>query len=248
MNTTFAGARTVITGGASNSAQSFDIGAFVARYGGTMRCIYKAGERLFVQDEAAHRLFYIQQGKVQITVVSARGKEAILSILGAGDFCGEGCVIAERTEIGTATCVTDCVIAGLERTNVVRAIRQDAGFAEFFIGCVLRQALELRERLLSHLFDTSELRLARVLLRLASYGKHGRQGTIMKTIDQETLAQMVGTTRSRVNYFMNRFRKLGYIDYNSASIVVHPSLADAILRDAAFALPEHEAPAMAYGK
>jgi CRP/FNR family transcriptional regulator, cyclic AMP receptor protein len=217
-----------VAGGSFESKQPFDIEAFVARYGGATRCTFRAKERLFVQAEPANRVFYIQEGQVQLTVVSAHGKEAILSIAGPGDFCGESCVIANLVWAPTATCITDTVVASLDRQSVIRAIREDAAFAEFFSVCVLSRAFELRDNLLSHLFDSSEVRLARVLLRLANYGKEGQQGTIIKAIDQEALAQMIGTTRPRVNYFMNKFRKQGYIDYNGA-IVVHDALLKAFL-------------------
>jgi len=217
-----------VAGGSFESRQPFDIEAFVTRYGGTTRCAFKAKERLFVQAEPADRVFYIHEGQVQLTVVSAHGKEAILSIAGPGEFCGESSVIADRVWAPTATCITDTIAACLDRRSVVRAIREDPAFAEFFSVCVLSRAFELRDNLLSHLFDSSEVRLARVLLRLANYGKEGQQGTIIKAIDQEALAQMIGTTRPRVNYFMNKFRKQGYIDYNGA-IVVHDALLKAFL-------------------
>lgn len=222
-----------VAAGAFDAKQSFNIEAFVERYGGTTACLFKAGERLFAQAEPANRIFYIQEGQVQLSVISAHGKEAILGVAGAGDFCGDGCVIADLVRGGTATCMTDCIITKLDRTSVIRAIRQDAAFAEFFIVCALRRAFGLRDNLLSHLFDSSEIRLARVLLRLADYGKEGQRGTIIKGIDQEALAQMIGTTRSRVNQFMNKFRKLGYIDYDSTIVVYRDRLLALLQEDAA---------------
>ena len=229
MNSAFHG-RPAVVSGAFEGKQAFDVDAFVARYGGTTRCVFRTGERLFIQEEPANRLFYIQEGQVQITVVSAQGKEAILSILGASDFCGEGCVVAGRVRSGTATCIADSLITKLDRASLIHAVRQDAAFAEFFLVRVLTRAAGLRESLLSHLFDSSEVRLARILLRLANYGTEGRKGTIIKAMDQEALAQMVGTTRSRVNYFMNKFRRLGYIDYNGA-IAVNAGLLKDFLRE-----------------
>jgi len=225
--------RVAVAAGAFDAKQSFDIVAFVERYGGTTSCSFKAGERLFVQAEPANRIFFIQEGQVQLSVISAHGKEAILGVLGAGDFCGEGCVIATLVRGATATCVTDCVMTKLDRTSVIRAIREDAAFAEFFIVCALRRAFGLRDNLLSHLFDSSEIRLARVLLGLADYGKEGQRGTIIKRIDQEALAQMIGTTRSRVNQFMNKFRKLGYIDYDSTIVVYRDRLSALLQEDVA---------------
>jgi hypothetical protein len=154
MNPTFDGRRAVASG-AFEAKQAFDIEAFVARYGGATRCAFRAGERLFTQEEPSTRLFYIQEGQVQLTVVSAQGKEAILSILGAGDFCGESCLVAGRVRTGTATCIADSFIAKLNRASIIRAIRQDTAFAEFFLVRVLFRAFGLRESLLSHLFDSS---------------------------------------------------------------------------------------------
>ncbi len=228
MNSTLDG-RPAVDGGAFDAKQVFDVEAFVARYGGVTRRAFKAGERLFLQAEPSSRLFYIQEGQVQLTVVSPQGKEAILSIVGAGDFCGESCLVAGCVRSATATCLTDSFVAKLDRASLIRAIRQDTAFAEFFLVRVLFRAFGLRESLLSHLFDSSEVRLARILLRLANYGKEGRKGTIIKAIDQELLAQMVGTTRSRVNYFMNKFRRLGYIEYGG-TIVVHAALLEDFLR------------------
>jgi len=225
--------RVAVAAGAFEARQSFNIEIFVERYGGTTACSFKAGERLFVQAEPANRIFYVQEGQVQLSVISAHGKEAILGVVGAGDFCGDGGVIAGLIRGATATCITDCVIAKLDRTNITRAIREDAAFAEFFIVCALRRAFGLRDSLLSHLFDSSEIRLARVLLRLADYGKEGQRGTIIKGVDQEALAQMIGTTRSRVNQFMNKFRKLGYIDYDSTIVVYRDRIASLLREDAA---------------
>jgi CRP/FNR family transcriptional regulator, cyclic AMP receptor protein len=243
MTSTFDG-RPAVASGAFDARQAFDVEAFVARYGGTTRCAFKAGEQLFIQDEPANRLFYIQEGKVRLAVVSAQGKEAILSIIGAGDFCGESCVVAGRVRSGTATCVTDCLIAKLDRASLIRAIRQDSAFAEFFLVRVLSRAAGLRNSLLSHLFDSSEVRLARILLRLANNGTEGRKGTILKAIDQEALAQMVGTTRSRVNYFMNKFRRLGYVDYNS-TIIVHAALLENFVREESLGSPRAAKPTAA---
>lgn len=243
MTSTFDG-RPPVASGAFDAKQAFDVEAFIARHGGATRCAFKAGEQLFVQDEPANRAFYIHEGQVRLTVVSAQGKEAILGILGAGDFCGESCVVGGRVRSGTASCVTDSLIAKLDRVSVIRAIRQDAAFAEFFLVGVLSRAAGLRKSLLSHLFDSSEVRLARILLRLARYGTEGRKGTILKAIDQEALAQMVGTTRSRVNYFMNKFRRLGYVDYND-TIVVHAALLENFVREELLGSPRAAKPTAA---
>jgi CRP/FNR family transcriptional regulator, cyclic AMP receptor protein len=213
------------TGGAK---QKFDVDAFAKSYGGTTRLTLRSGARLYVQGEPADSLFHVQTGQIQLAVVSPVGKEAILSVLGAGDFCGESCLVADHVRAATAMCITDSVVARLERGNVIRAIREDPAFAEFFVVSVIARAFRLRDSLISQLFDSTERRLARVLLVLANYGKEG--ATAIDHYDQEALAQMIGTTRSRVNHFMNKFRKLGYIDYNG-HIDVHSSLLNVVLHD-----------------
>jgi CRP/FNR family cyclic AMP-dependent transcriptional regulator len=213
-----------------DAKQKFDVDAFAKSYGGTTRLTLKSGARLYVQGEPSNGLFYIRKGQLQLTVVSAFGKEAILSVLGDGDFCGESCLVAGHVRAATAMCITDSVIARLERASVVRAIHQDPAFAEFFVVSTITRAFRLRDSLISQLFNSTERRLARQLLLLANYGKDGRPQTTINNLDQEALAQMIGTTRSRVNYFMNKFRKLGYIDYNG-HIDVHSSLLNVVLQD-----------------
>jgi CRP-like cAMP-binding protein len=222
------------TGGAK---QTFDVDAFAKNYGGTTRLTLGSGARLYVQGGPADGLFHIQKGQVQLAVVSPFGKEAILSVLGAGDFCGESCLVADNLRAATAMCTTDSVVARLERANVIRAIREDPAFAEFFVVSVIMRAFRLRDSLISQLFDSTERRLARVLLLLANYGQEGRPATAIDNHDQEALAQMIGTTRSRVNYFMNKFRKLGYINYNG-HIDVYSSLLNVVLRDETSQVPE----------
>jgi CRP/FNR family transcriptional regulator, cyclic AMP receptor protein len=225
-----------VTEHAFETRQSLDLGNFAARFGGVTRLAFKSGAQLFAQGEPANCLFFIQEGQVQLTVVSSHGKEAILSVLGAGDFCGESCLSGGKARISTAVCIADTAVARLERANIVRAIREDALFAEFFIVCVLKRAFHLRDNLLSQLFDSTERRLARTLLLLANHGKNGASGSVINNLDQEALAQMIGTTRSRVNYFMNKFRRLGYIDYNGR-IDVHGSLLDMVRSNDAGAKP-----------
>jgi CRP/FNR family cyclic AMP-dependent transcriptional regulator len=212
------------------SKRTFDIESFAKTYGGVTRSTFKPGARLYVQGEPANCMFYVLHGQVELAVVSPVGKEAILSVLNAGDFCGESCLVADQFRVSTALCIADSVIARLERANVVRAIQQDPSFAEFFLVCVLTRAFQLSDSLVSQLFNSTERRLARVLLSLANYGKDGEPETVIDHLDQEALAQMVGSTRSRVNFFMNKFRKLGYIDYNG-HIDVHSSLLNVVLHD-----------------
>jgi CRP-like cAMP-binding protein len=170
---------------------------------------------------------------VQLTVVSTEGKEGVIAVLDAGAFCGEGCLIGEPIRMSAATAMTRCVVARLEKATVVRAIHEDQTFSELFLTYVLKRTARLTETLVDQLFNSSEKRLARVLLLLANYGKEGRTETVINKIDQETLAQMIGATRSRVNFFMNKFRKLGLIEYNG-QIHVHSSLLSVVLHDPPF--------------
>ena len=208
------------------TAESFDVEAFATRYGGVAKFILKAGATLYAQGQAASCLFYVEKGRVRLSVLSPKGKEAIVAILDAGDFCGEDCLGGEPARVATASCVTDAIVARLEHSCVARAIRRDPQFAEFYLAYVLNRATALREQLISQFFDSSEQRLARILLALTRRNNGRRTDPVIRAFDQEALAQMVGTTRSRVNYFMNKFRKLGYIDYKD-DIVVYDALAHA---------------------
>jgi CRP/FNR family transcriptional regulator, cyclic AMP receptor protein len=191
-----------------------------------------ARHAVFLQGDVADCIFYIRKGQIQLTVLSMEGKEAVIALLDAGDFCGEGCLVGEPLRMSTATTLTKCVIARLEKSAVIRAIHEDAEFSEFLVQYVLKQTARLTDTLVDQLFNSSEKRLARVLLLLANYGKEGRTETVINNINQDTLAQMIGSTRSRVNFFMNKFRKLGLIDYNG-KIHVHSSLLSVVLHDQA---------------
>jgi len=230
-----------VSGRSFEGTQSFDLESFAAKFGGTTTSTVKAGTSLYRQGERADCLFYLQAGQVQLTVVSPEGKQAIIAVLNAGDFCGEGALISEKLWVSTATCLADSVVARIERANVIRAIQQDPLFAEFYLVYILNRTVRLRDSLISQLFDSSERRLARILLLLANYGTEGRKETVIGNLDQEALAQMVGTTRSRVNHFMNKFRKLGYIDYNG-DIAVHSSLLNVVLQDQPLGEPENTMP------
>jgi CRP/FNR family transcriptional regulator, cyclic AMP receptor protein len=185
---------------------------------------------LFSQGDTADSIFYVREGRLQLTVVSMEGKEAVIALLNAGDFCGEGCLVGEPVRMSTATAIAKCVVARMEKAAVIRAIHEDAAFSEFLVNYVLKRTARLTDTLVDQLFNSSEKRLARVLLLLANYGKEGRTDTVINKIDQETLAQMIGSTRSRVNFFMNKFRKLGLIEYNG-KIHVHSSLLSVVLHD-----------------
>jgi CRP/FNR family transcriptional regulator, cyclic AMP receptor protein len=207
-----------------------DPAVFVARYGGVIEASYGAKHALYSQGDAADCIFYFQKGRAQIKVVSKGGKEAVIAVVEAGDFCGEGCLVGEQLRMSTVVTMTESLVSRLEKAAVIRAIHDDLGFAQFFLMYVLNRTSRLTDDLIDHMFNSSEKRLARILLLLANYGKEGRVETVISKIDHQTLAQMVGTTRSRVNFFMNKFRKLGYIDYNGR-ITVHSSLLNVVLLD-----------------
>lgn len=226
----FADKRSLVVGELSGRKQSFDVQAFAAIYGGVTRLRIPAGATIYAGGEPPDCLFYIETGQALLKVVSPQGKEAIIAVLDAGEFCGDGCVAGHPLPMSTAKCITDSIIIRLEKTNMIRALRQDRAFAEFYLAYVLNRVGRLRDSLISQLTDTSERRLARILLQLSNYGQAGRNGTIIRNVDQEALAQMVGTTRSRINQFMNKFRRLGYINYNG-EIVVQGSLWDAVLNE-----------------
>lgn len=214
---------------AGSAKLAFDPRAFDAKHGGVTICRYAENHTLCAQGDPADTVFFIQHGRVKLTVLSEQGKERVVAILETGDFCGEGCLADQRQFASTATTMTSCVIVRLERAAVARALHEDASFSEFFVSYLLARNLKLTEDLTHYLFDSSERRLARVLLMLADHEKH-REKVPLPKINQQTLAKMVGTTRSRVNYFMNKFRRLGFIEYNG-HIKVDPSLLNAALHD-----------------
>lgn len=175
-------------------------------------------------------MFYIQKGKVKVTVVSEQGKEAVVAMLGANDFVGEGCLAGQTRRIATVATMTECVVARLEKAAIVRVLHDEPAFSEMFIAHLLTRAIRVEADLIDQLFNSSEKRLARLLLLLANFGKEGKPEPVIAKISQETLAEMIGTTRSRVSFFMNKFRKLGFIEYNGG-IEVHSSLLNVILHD-----------------
>ncbi len=175
-------------------------------------------------------MFYIESGKVKLTVISRRGKEAVVAILGAGDFLGEECLAGQKQRITTATALAECRIVRIDKAAVIQALRDDPEFSELFLAHLLERNIRAQEDLVDQLFNSSEKRLARVLLLLANYGGQRQPGRVIERISQETLAKMVGTTRSRVSYFMNKFRKMGFIKYNG-SLEVNSSLMNVVLHD-----------------
>jgi CRP/FNR family transcriptional regulator, cyclic AMP receptor protein len=216
---------------ATKSRQSFDPKSFLALVGeGRSIGEYRKDEIVFSQGDPADAVFYIQSGKVKVTVVSEQGKEAVVAMLGTNDFFGEGCLAGQAQRIATVATMTDSVIVRLEKAAIVRVIHQEPAFSGMFIAHLLARAIRVEADLVDQLFNSSEKRLARMLLLLANFGKDEKPEPILAKISQETLADMIGTTRSRVSFFMNKFRKLGLIDYNG-SIEVHSSLLNVVLHE-----------------
>jgi CRP/FNR family transcriptional regulator, cyclic AMP receptor protein len=210
---------------------SFNPKAFLAKVGeGRHIGKYRKSEIVFSQGDPADKVFYIQKGKVKVTVVSAQGKEAVVAILGTNDFFGEGCLGGQVQRLSTAATMDASVIVGLEKAAIVRVLHEEPAFSEMFIAHLLGRTIRVEADLVDQLFNSSEKRLARLLLLLANFGKEGSPQPMIAKISQETLAEMIGTTRSRVSFFMNKFRKLGFITYNGG-IRVHSSLLNAVLHD-----------------
>jgi CRP/FNR family cyclic AMP-dependent transcriptional regulator len=211
--------------------RSFDTKSFLARVGdGQSVGKYRKGQIVFSQGDAGDAVFYIQKGKAKLTVVSEQGKEAVIAILGTDEFFGEACLAGQVQRIATVTTMTDSVIARLEKSAIIQVIHQEPKFSEMFIAHLLGRAIRVEADLVDQLFNSSEKRLARMLLLLANFGKEGAPEPVIAKISQETLAEMIGTTRSRVSFFMNKFRKLGFIEYNGG-IEVHSSLLNVVLHD-----------------
>jgi CRP/FNR family cyclic AMP-dependent transcriptional regulator len=210
---------------------SFDPQVFISTVGsGRTISEYKKGEVVFLQGDPADAVFYILQGKVKVSVVSEQGKEAVVGICGPDEFCGEGCLTGQTRRLATTVALTDCKIMRLEKAALSRVIHEEPVFGEFFIAHLLARTVRFEEDLADLLFNFSEKRLARALLLLANFGDDGKPRLISAKISQETLAEMIGTTRSRVSHFMNKFRAMGLIDYNG-HIEVHASLLSVVLND-----------------
>jgi CRP-like cAMP-binding protein len=186
---------------------------------------------VFRQGQPADSLFYIRRGKVKLTVISQQGKEAIVAILGPGEFFGEGCLAGQLLRMATAVAMTDCTLDKIEKSLMTRILHEQHDVSEMFVQHLLARNIRYEADLVDQLFNSSEKRLARILLLLAHFGKESRAETVFPTINQDTLAQMVGTTRSRVSHFMNKFRNLGFIDYDGAGLTVHSGLLNVVLHD-----------------
>jgi CRP/FNR family cyclic AMP-dependent transcriptional regulator len=213
--------------------RDFDPRKFLATIGVGRKVVsFRKKQTIFTQGDAADAIFYIQEGKVSLTVVSQIGKEATLGILSAGEFFGEGSLAGQALRMGSATAMTDCELLQIDKKAMILALHREHAFSDMFVAYLLARNIRYEEDLVDQLFNSSEKRLARVLLLLAHFGKEGVPETVVPKISQETLAEMVGTTRSRVSFFMNRFRKLGFVEYDAGSgLQVHSSLLNVVLHD-----------------
>jgi CRP/FNR family cyclic AMP-dependent transcriptional regulator len=210
---------------------TFEPEAFLATVGeGRSLIQLRLGQTIFSQGDSADALFFIQKGKVKITTVSRHGKEAVVAILSKADFFGEGCLAGQPLRISTAAAIVDCTIARLEKAEVIRVLHEQPAFSELFMRYLLARNIRMEADLIDQLFNSSEKRLARLLLLLANFGKEGAPQPVLAAISQETLAEMIGTTRSRVSHFMNKFRRLGFIEYNG-HLEVHSSLLSVVLHE-----------------
>ena len=200
--------------------------------GGRKIAAFPKKQTIFVQGDPSDCVFYIQKGKVRLTVVSPSGKEATIGILNEGDLFGEGCLTGQPLRMCSATAMTDCSVMRIDKKSMMEVLHREHAFSDMFVAYLLTRNIRYEEDLVDQLFNSSEKRLARMLLLLAHFGKEGVPETLVPKISQETLAEMVGTTRSRVSFFMNRFRKLGFIDYDGGSgLQVHSSLLNVVLHD-----------------
>ena len=216
---------------ATKRRPSFDPKSFLARIGdGRSIGKYRKGEVVFAQGDPGDAVFYIQKGKAKLAVVSEQGREAVIAILGTDDFFGEGCLAGQAKRIATVTAMSDSVVVRLEKSAIVRVLHEEPAFSEKFIAHLLGRSIRVEADLVDQLFNSSEKRLARLLLLLANFGKEGAPEPVIPKISLETLADMIGTTRSRVSFFMNKFRKLDFIHYNGG-IEVHSSLLNVVLHD-----------------
>ena len=210
---------------------NFDPKVFLATANGGRTLIkYRKNEIVFSQGSPADSVFFIQKGKVKVTVVSAQGKEAVVAIFGDNEFCGEGCLTGQPRRLATAIAMTECEIMKIEKATLIRVLHEEPAFSEMFVSYLLSRTIRVEEDLVDQLFNSSEKRLARALLLLANFGKVGRPELVIAKVSQETLAEMIGTTRSRVSFFMNKFRKLGLINYNG-HLEIHNSLLDVVLHE-----------------
>jgi CRP/FNR family cyclic AMP-dependent transcriptional regulator len=210
----------------------FDAKTFLSTIDGGRKIVsFPKKETIFAQGNSSDAVFYIQKGKVKLTVVSEAGKEVIIGILNEGDFIGESCLTGQHLRLCSATALTDCSVMRIDKKSMIEVLRREHAFSDLFVAYLLARNIRYEEDLVDQLFNSSEKRLARILLLLAHFGKEGQPESVIPKISQETLAEMVGTTRSRVSFFMNRFRKLGFVDYDESGFQVHSSLLNVVLHD-----------------
>jgi CRP-like cAMP-binding protein len=218
---------------ASKKLAKFDPKSFLSTIDGGRKIIaFSKKQAIFAQGDSSDAVFYIQEGKIKLSVVSKLGKEATIGILNEGDFLGEGCLTGQPLRLCSATAMTDCTVMRIDKKSMVELLHRQRAFSELFVAYLLTRNIRYEEDLVDQLFNSSEKRLARILLLLAHFGKDGKPETLIPKMSQETLAEMVGTTRSRVSFFMNRFRKFGFIDYHAGDdLQVHSSLLNVVLHD-----------------
>ncbi len=220
---------------ANKKSREFDPNTFLATIGeGRKNLTFEEKQGIFAQGDTADAVFYIQKGKVKLTVVSKTGREATIGMLRDGNFFGEGALAGQTLRMGSAAAMTDCEIQRIDKKAMMDALHREPAFSELFVAYLLARNVRYEEDLVDQLFNSSEKRLARILLLLAHFGKEGVPQTVVPKISQESLAEMVGTTRSRVSFFMNRFRKLGFVDYSGGpegGLQVHSSLLGVVLHD-----------------
>ncbi len=218
---------------AAKKPSKFDPKTFLSTIdGGRKIAAFPKKQTIFAQGDSSDAVFYIQEGKVKLTVVATNGKEATIGILNEGDFFGEGCLTGQPLRLCAATAMTDCSVMRIDKKSMMEVLHREHEFSDMFVAYLLTRNIRYEEDLIDQLFNSSEKRLARVLLLLAHFGKDGEPEILIPQISQETLAEMIGTTRSRVSFFMNRFRKLGFIEYDGGSgLQVHSSLLNIVLHD-----------------
>jgi len=216
----------------ADKRRDFDPKEFLSTIGEGRKVVaVRKKQIVFTQGDVADAVFYIQEGKVLLTVVSKIGKEATLGVFNEGDFFGEGCLVGRSFRMKSATAMTDCELLRIDKKAMMRALHREHEFSDLFVAYLLARNIRYEEDLVDQLFNSSEKRLARILLLLAHFGKEGTPESVIPKISQETLAEMIGTTRSRVSFFMNRFRKLGFLDYGGSELQVHSSLLNVVLHD-----------------
>ena len=216
----------------AKSVRRFDPKAFLATIGDGRKILeFEKGETIFAQGDTANAVFYVQRGKIKLTVVSQAGKEATVGVLGEGSFFGEGGLAGQALRMGSASAMTDCTVLRIDKEPMVKALHREHSFSDLFVSHLLARNIRYEEDLVDQLFNSSEKRLARILLLLAHFGKEDKPEPVIPKITQESLAEMVGTTRSRVSFFMNRFKKLGFVEYDGSGMKVHSSLLNVVLHD-----------------